>query len=111
MEIWLDAQISPHLATWVQVEFGIICFSLRHLNMRDAKDLQVFSSAKDKGNVIIITKDEDFCELLNRLGAPPQIIWFTIGNCSNEVMKKILQKELPLALSFLQDNDLVEISN
>ena len=110
MEIWLDAQISPHIANWIRKEFSINCFALRDLSLRDASDSVIFKAAQKKTNITLITKDEDFCNLLRVLGPPPKIIWLTIGNCPNDTMKKILQKELPVALSFLQENDMVEIS-
>lgn len=36
--------------------------------------------AREAGNVILLTKDRDFPELQQRLGAPPKIIWLRIGN-------------------------------
>jgi predicted nuclease of predicted toxin-antitoxin system len=80
------------------------------LGLRDAEDLIIFNQAKAKKDIVIITKDEDFCELLNRLQAPPKIIWLTFGNCSNDKMKEILKRDLPESLSILKDNDMVEIS-
>ena len=111
MEIWLDAQLSPLLAKWIKQEFSIECFALRELSLRDAADALIFAEAKKKNEVIIMTKDEDFRELLIRFNAPPKIIWLTFGNCSNEVMKEILKRDLKKALSVLAENDLVEISN
>ena len=69
MELWLDAQISPVLAPWVRTEFSMECFALRDFQLRDADDAVIFKAAKQKQNVIIITKDQDFADLLNRLNA------------------------------------------
>lgn len=110
MEIWLDAQLSPLLANWIQKEFSHLCLALRELNLRDADDTVIFAAAKAKGNVCIMTKDRDFVELLLRLNAPPKVIWLTMGNRPNADMKNILLLELPKALLVLQENDLVEIS-
>lgn len=110
MEIWLDAQLSPLLATWLGKEFSVNCFALRQLNLRDADDTLIFAEAKKKEQVIIMTKDEDFLELLNRLQAPPKIIWLTVGNCSNTEMKEILKRDFLNAISVLKENDVVEIS-
>src|ERR1700722_11737956 len=98
MELWLDAQISPLIASWIRMEFSMSCFALREIGLRDASDSVIFKAAKAKGKVIIITKDEDFCNLLYALKPPPQIIWLTFGNCSNLLMKEILAKELAKAL-------------
>ncbi len=110
MEIWLDAHISPLLAKWIQSEFSIKCFAVREMHLRDAEDAVIFNAAKQKGNVIIMTKDDDYRDLLNRLKAPPKVIWLTFGNCSNKALKEVLKKDLLIALSFLKENGLVEIS-
>ncbi|MDZ4847613.1 MAG: DUF5615 family PIN-like protein [Chitinophagales bacterium] len=110
MEIWLDAHVSPLIAKWIFSEFSIACSPVREMNLRDAEDAVIFHAAKKKGDVIIMTKDDDFRDLLNRLKAPPKIIWLMFGNCFNKEMKEILKKDLPVAISFLKENDLVEIS-
>ena len=109
MEIWLDAHISPLLADWIGREFSIACYPLRDLQLRDAADEEIFHAAKDKGDVIILTKDNDFLDLLERLKSPPKIIWLRFGNCSNRQMKAFLKGELPIALVLLEENELVEI--
>lgn len=109
MEIWLDAQLSPQLASWIEQTFTISCKPLKELGRRDATDNAIFQNAKEALDVVIMTKDEDFVELQSRLKAPPKIIWLTIGNCSNEKMKAILSTHLPNALTLLQQNNLVEI--
>ncbi len=45
-----------------------------------------------------MTKDSDFVLLLDRLGAPPQVIWITCGNTSNARLKEILANNLPKGL-------------
>jgi len=58
-----------------------------------------------------MTKDSDFVDLVNRLEAPPQIIWLTCGNTSNARLREVLISTLPDALELLQAGEkLVEIS-
>lgn len=80
--IWIDAHLSPAIATWITDIFGVTAIALRDLGLRDAEDPEIFESAKAQG-VIFMTKDSDFVDLVERLGAPPQIIWLTCGNTSN----------------------------
>jgi len=110
MEVWLDANISPSISNWIRNQFDIRCFSMRDLGFRDSGDSIIFQAAKAKGDVVIISKDEDFCRLLINSKPPPKIIWLTFGNCSNAKMKDILEKDLKKALAYLEENDLVEIS-
>ncbi len=58
-----------------------------------------------------MTKDSDFVDLVDRLGAPPQIIWLTCGNTSNARLQEILSLVLPEALELLRSGaKLVEIT-
>lgn len=110
MTIWVDANLSPAIATWITSTFEITALALRELGLRDAEDAEIFEAAKAQG-VIFITKDSDFVDLADRLGAPPQIIWLTCGNTSNARLQEILSTNLPKALELLQTGEaLVEIS-
>lgn len=110
MTIWIDAHLSPAIATWITNTFGITAFALRDVGLRDAEDAEVFEAAKAQG-IIFITKDSDFADLVDRLGSPPQIIWLTCGNTSNARLQEILSATLPEALELLRSGEaLVEIS-
>lgn len=108
--IWLDAHLSPAISTWVTDTFAVTTQTLRDLGLRDAEDLVIFEAAKAQG-VIFMTKDSDFVDLVDRLGAPPQIIWLTCGNTSNARLQEILSLVLPEALELLRSGaKLVEIT-
>ncbi|BAY23260.1 hypothetical protein NIES2100_30240 [Calothrix sp. NIES-2100] len=79
MTIWVDAHLSPAIATWITNTLGVTAVALRDIGLRDAEDLEIFETAKSQG-VILMTKDSDFVDLVTRLGSPPQIIWLTCGN-------------------------------
>ena len=67
-----------------------------------------FAARSEKA--IVITKDQDFVQLLKRLGPPPQVIWVTCGNVSNTQMRDILRKDFRSTLLLLQQGkSLVEI--
>ncbi len=108
MTVWLDAHISPRLARWLAETFSITAQPLRDLNLRDAEDEQIFLAAKKAADVII-TKDSDFVELLERHGSPPKILWLTCGNTSDAALRQIFTTHFPEALRlFKAGDDLVE---
>ncbi len=110
MTIWVDAHLSPTSATWITNTFEITALALRSIGLRDAEDFEIFEAAKAQG-VIFMTKDSDFVDLVDRLGAPSQIIWLTCGNTSNARLQEILIATLPETLRLLQAGEpLVEIS-
>ena len=56
--------------------------------------------------------DSDFVLLLERFGAPPQILWVTCGNTSNARLRDVLRKSFPEARARLEQGEpLVEISD
>ena len=89
MKIIIDAQLSPHLAGWIYQTFQIESYSVAFLGLRDAADTAIFNYARHE-NAIVMTKDEDFVQLYYKLGVPPQIIWITTGNTSNDYMRNLL---------------------
>ena len=110
MTIWIDAQLSPAIAKWITEIFAVQAVALRDLGLRDATDRQIFAAAKQAG-AVVMTKDSDFAELVNRYGAPPQVIWLTCGNTSNARLKQILITALPQAIALLDTGEsLVEIN-
>ncbi|MFE1746632.1 DUF5615 family PIN-like protein [Coleofasciculus sp. H7-2] len=110
MTIWVDAQLSPAIAPWIANTFGVTAVALRDIGLRDAEDYEIFEAAKAQG-AIVITKDRDFVDLVDRFGSPPQIIWLTCGNTSNARLREILSATLPEALELLRTGEmLVEIS-
>lgn len=111
MTLWIDAQLSPHLAVWLQEQLSLEACSARRLGLRDAEDVEIFEAAS-KAEAVVITKDRDFVDLLEQRGSPPKVIWVTCGNTSNRHLKAILKTALPEALQLLADSeDLVEISD
>lgn len=74
--------------------------------MRDAKDIEIFEAAKQP-NLVILTKDSDFVDLVCRLGSPPQILWLTCGNVTNRNLRQLLTSTLPTAISQLQQGEMV----
>ena len=110
MTIWIDAQLSPDLATWIAEHFQIEVRAVRDLGLRDTKDPEIFRAAR-AADVVVMTKDADFVDLLDRFGPPPRVLWVTCGNTSNARLRDILRAALPTALALLERGEpLVEIS-
>jgi predicted nuclease of predicted toxin-antitoxin system len=110
MTIWIDAQLSPAIAFWIENNFDVKAFALRDLGLRDAEDEEIFLEAK-KADAVVMTKDSNFLLLLDRFSSPPGIIWLTCGNTTNSNLKIILSKTLQTAIDLLDSGEeIVEIS-
>ena len=110
MQLIIDAQLSPHLAVWINQVFGIEVYSVKFLSLRDADDIEIYAKAREM-KAIVLTKDEDFVRILSQKGSPPKIIWITCGNTSNDRISAILIQHLQNALTLLETADLVEITD
>lgn len=111
MTIWVDAQISPEMAGWINENFGLMAVAVRDVGLRDAEDLEIFNAATSS-DATVITKDRDFVLLLNRLGPPPKVVWLRCGNTSNARLKDILLLTLTDAVELLDAGEsLVEINS
>lgn len=106
MKFWIDAQLPPQLASWLTSTFGVEASSLSDLGLRDASDLEIFESGKNE-DTVIITKDNDFIELVTLFGSPPQILWVTCGNVSNRKLKQIFTDTFLLVLKLLEDGEII----
>lgn len=62
MTIWIDAQLTPAIATWIREEFQVDAVAIRELGLRDATDLEIFIAA-GKESVTVMTKDADFLQI------------------------------------------------
>ena len=110
VEVWIDAQLSPALAPWIEVELGVRARSVSRLGLRDATDEEIFAAAREAG-AVVLTKDADFERLLAAHGPPPRVVWLTFGNTSNAHARQVLRSTLPAALSLLASGEaLVEIA-
>ena len=112
MKLLIDAQLSPSLAAWINRTFSDIhADSVWSLELRDKSDKQIFEYASENG-YIIVSKDVDFMNMIERYGAPPNLIWITCGNTSNAAMRKILSGTLSKALELISGGEsIVEISD
>ena len=93
-EIWVDAQLSPALAVWIDRSYdGIAAQSARALGLRDAEDETIFQATREAG-AVVVSKDNDFLDLLERYGPPPKVIWVTCGNTPSRRMRSVLRQKL-----------------
>lgn len=108
--LWLDAQLSPALAPWIEALCGVPTRSVLRLGLLHATDEALFHAARAAG-AAVITKDADSVRLLDAHGPPP-VLWVTLGNTSNARMRDVLARALPDALRLLAAGEaLVEIAD
>jgi hypothetical protein len=71
MIIWIDAQLSPALAPWIETTFGVEARALRELGLRDATDRQNLQWGKAAGDNYLLRAGSQRQEL-NHIG---EVLW------------------------------------
>ena len=89
MNLLIDAQLPPALATWL-VQPGHIAQHINGVDPRKADDIEIWNYALTSG-AIIVTKDEDFAERTARTTSGPIIVWLRIGNATNQALVEWLE--------------------
>jgi len=111
LTIWIDAQLPPALAGWLTAQFGVEAANLESVGLQQAQDIDIFQHARQPGHVIM-TKDDDFVDIVTRLGPPPQILWVTCGNVTNRALRELLIRAFPAARALLEGGEpVVELTS
>lgn len=109
---WLDAQLPPSLAPWLEQCFAVKALPANALGLRDAEDRQIYQQARLAGDAVVISKDSDFIEMLLHQGPAPRILWLTCGNTSNRRLPEVFTKTFSEALHLLEAGEsIVEIAD
>ncbi len=105
MKFLLDAQFAPRLAQLISDgNEDLEAVSVRDVGLLHANDGEIFDYACRHGYVVM-SKDQDFVDLVTRRGAPPQVVWFTCGNLSTTATWARLRSTLPAAIEQLADGE------
>lgn len=111
MRFWVDAQLPSQLAAWLSSQFQMEAATLDALGLRHASDAAIFAALRKPGEVII-TKDDDFVDLVSRLNPPPQVIWVTCGNVTNRAPHALFPQCFKNVVALLDSEEpLVELAS
>jgi predicted nuclease of predicted toxin-antitoxin system len=109
--LWIDNQLPPALAAWMRAAFSIVCLPVRDLSLQRASDSEIFAAAR-AAKVVVMTKDADFIDLLEKNGPPPLVVLVTCGNTSNARLRRLVQAAWPTIIAMLERGEaLVELGD
>ena len=99
MKLLLDANLSWRLVAKLNIYFEE-CFHVDHIGLTKApKDAEIWNYALIN-NLLIVTNDDDFFNLVNLEGFPPKVLLLKTGNQSNSYMEELLIKHKETINSF-----------
>jgi predicted nuclease of predicted toxin-antitoxin system len=112
MKLLLDSNISWRLVQTLKEHFDE-CIHVDDIHELEfpAKDTRIWQYAKDN-EYIVITRDNDFNDLIAVRGFPPKIVWLRTGNCSRKFTADLLirSKQAIRELLESEESGLLEIS-
>ena len=109
LRVWVDAQLPPALARWLASDYGAQAAHVAELDLLTARDQTIFDRAR-AADVVVVTKDVDFVQMLERHGPPPRVVWVTAGNTTKARLREIVREHWPRVLELLAAGEpLVEI--
>ena len=108
MRFLVDTQLPASLARWLR-DKGHQAEHVLDVNLAQSKDTAIWRYAEQNG-AVIVTKDEDFAELV-RCGCPgPAVAWLRLGNSSTRNLLAWLDPLLPLVVRKVQEGErLIEL--
>ncbi|MCF8358093.1 MAG: DUF5615 family PIN-like protein [Prolixibacteraceae bacterium] len=102
MKLLFDQNLSPKLAGFFSEKFDE-SKHLQDIDLDSAKDSIVWEFARKEG-FTIVTKDNDFNELVTFFGFPPKVIWIRRGNCSTNAIRELLISNIEKIKAFMSDS-------
>lgn len=108
MKLLVDNQLPEALARFLDAH-GLAAEQVRDHDMQTATDQEIWQYARES-DLVIVTKDEDFPQLVDRYGSPPRVVWVRLGNCRTPALLAAFDGVLPDLRAMLEgDAQVVEI--
>lgn len=101
MKLLFDQNLAPRLLLGLE-DFFPGSAHVRDLGLAQAEDRAIWNYAATSG-FAIVTKDDDFRQLSFLLGAPPQVVWVRLGNCTTAEVEHLLRSRHADILAFESD--------
>ncbi len=104
MKLLLDANLSWRMIAALKQHFAG-CFHVDHIGLNvPATDQDIWIYAKEK-DLIIVTNDEDFLDLMNLKGFPPKVILLRTGNQNTIFITNLLILRIANIQSLYQSDE------
>lgn len=74
------------------------------LGFLHADDTPIWDAAR-AAKAVLVSKDSDIRDRVERLGPPPQVVWVTTGNITNRDLRAVLAKLWPRTVELLRSGE------
>lgn len=103
MKLLFDENLSPRLVQALEPEYPGSAH-VRTLGLRGATDGAIWERARQEAYAIV-SKDNDFRQLSFLHGAPPKVIWLSVGNAGTEAILRFVRNQRAEIQAFEADTE------
>jgi predicted nuclease of predicted toxin-antitoxin system len=101
VKLLFDENLSPKFVQAFASEYPGSAH-VRTLGLRGATDVAIWERARQDAYAIV-SKDNDFRQISVLRGAPPKVIWLSVGNAGTEAIARFLRSRHKEIQSFESD--------
>jgi predicted nuclease of predicted toxin-antitoxin system len=101
VKLLLDENLSPKLTGYLAEMFPNSSH-VELLGMRGCTDTEIWNLAEQNGYVLV-SKDDDFRQRSFVYGAPPKVIWLSVGNAGTSAIRQLLLASVARIEVFVAD--------
>ncbi|MCW5695867.1 MAG: DUF5615 family PIN-like protein [Bauldia sp.] len=84
MRFLVDAQLPPSFASWLNGQ-GHQARHVTEVGLGSSADQEIWDEAS-RSDAIIVSKDEDFADLVRRTASGPAVLWVRLGNTTTAAL-------------------------
>ncbi len=103
MKLLFDENLSPSLVQALESDYPGSSH-LRTLGLLGATDVAIWERARLDA-CTIVSKDNDFRQLSFLHGAPPKVIWLSVGNAGTEAILRFVRSQRTAIHAFEADSE------
>ena len=103
MKLLFDENLSPYLVEKLAGDYPD-SLHVRSVGLCGQDDAAVWEYAR-QNDLLIVSKDNDFRQLIFLKGPPPKVVWLSVGNAGTEAICQLLKDKRPVLEAFKADPD------
>jgi predicted nuclease of predicted toxin-antitoxin system len=108
LKLLLDQNLSRKILPGIREQFPGSSHVV-YVNLDTADDATIRRYAEAEG-FTLVTKNTDMVDLCVVKGAPPKVLWLRIGNCTTDVVRRVLDANNERILRFEKSESQVVLS-
>jgi predicted nuclease of predicted toxin-antitoxin system len=103
VKLLIDENLSPRLVEILSRAYPG-SRHVDHLGLRGRPDHEIWDHAA-RGDFVLVSKDNDFRQLSFLHGAPPKVVWLSVGDAGTRAIADLLLRSVARLQTFQSDED------